>query len=148
MAVLVASLMPLFLAWRSTLMRLHAHHTPTGASWINQVERFFGLLSQRQIKRGVHRSVAALQAAITSIIEFNNAAPKPFRWTKTVDDILASFNDSACGSRQRNAANIRLGTLSLATAAINLCKPLQDSCPHSVNTLVSPHAGCGRPTLE
>jgi hypothetical protein len=62
----------------------------TGASWINQVERFFALLSERQIKRGVHRSVAALQAAITTFLDTHNADPKPFRWTKSADDILTA----------------------------------------------------------
>lgn len=82
---------PMIRAWLAKRPRWHVHHTPTGASWINQVERFFALLSERQIKRGIHRSVAALQAAITSFVEANNADPKPFRWTKTADDILASI---------------------------------------------------------
>ncbi len=82
---------PMIRNWLLKRPRWHVHHTPTGASWINQVERFFALLSERQIKRGVHRSVAALQAAITSFIDVNNTDPKPFRWTKTADDILASI---------------------------------------------------------
>ena len=82
---------PMIRDWLLKRPRWHVHHTPTGASWINQVERFFALLSERQIKRGVHRSVAALQAAITSFIDVNNTDPKPFRWTKTADDILASI---------------------------------------------------------
>ena len=77
--------------WLAKRPRSQVHHTPTGASWINQVERFFALLSERQIKRGIHRSVAALQAAITSFVDAHNANPKPFRWTKTADDILASI---------------------------------------------------------
>ena len=80
---------PMIRDWLAKRPRWHVHHTPTGASWINQVERFFALLGERQIKRGVHRSVAALQGAITSFIDTNNADPKPFRWTKTADDILA-----------------------------------------------------------
>lgn len=82
---------PMIRDWLAKRPRWQVHHTPTGASWINQVERFFALLSERQIKRGIHRSVAALQAAITSFVEANNADPKPFRWTKTADDILASI---------------------------------------------------------
>jgi transposase len=69
----------------------HVHHTPTSASWLNQVERFFALLTDRQLRRGVHRSIAALHDAITSFIEQHNADPKPFRWTKSADDILASI---------------------------------------------------------
>ena len=82
---------PMIRDWILKRPRWHVHHTPTGASWINQVERFFALLSERQIKRGIHRSVAALRSAITSFIDANNADPKPFRWTKTADDILASI---------------------------------------------------------
>jgi hypothetical protein len=59
------------------------HFTPTSASWINQVERFFALLTERALKRGVFRSVAELEKAIKAYIEATNADPKPFRWTKT-----------------------------------------------------------------
>jgi transposase len=77
--------------WLAKRPRWHVHLTPTGSSWINQVERFFALLSERQIKRGAHRSVAELQAAITAFIDQHNAEPKPFRWTKSADHILASI---------------------------------------------------------
>ena len=63
--------------------------------WINQVERFFALLSEQQIKRGVHRTTAELEAAINTYIKIRNADPKPFRWTKSADDILASIEVSA-----------------------------------------------------
>lgn len=69
----------------------HFHYTPTSASWINQVERFFALLTERQIRRGVHRNLDALHSAISSFIDQHNADPKPFRWTKSADDILASI---------------------------------------------------------
>src|SRR5829696_522325 len=82
---------PMIRDWLVKRPRWHVHHTPTSASWINQVGRFFALLSERQIKRGVHRSVASLQAAITSFVEAHNANPKPFRWTKSANDILASI---------------------------------------------------------
>jgi hypothetical protein len=58
---------------------------------LNQVERFFALLSGQQIKRGAHRSVAEVEDAIIAYIKSRNAAPKPFRWTKSADDILASI---------------------------------------------------------
>ena len=77
--------------WFAKRPRWHVHYTPTSASWINQVERFFALLTERSLKRGVFQSVAALEAAIGSYIEATNADPKPFRWTKTADDILASI---------------------------------------------------------
>lgn len=77
--------------WFAKRPHWHVHLTPTGASWLNQVERFFGLISERQIKRGVYRSVAALEAAIHDFIDHHNNSPKPFAWTKNADDILASI---------------------------------------------------------
>ena len=77
--------------WFAKRPRWHVHYTPTSASWINQVERFFALLTERALVRGVFRSVADLEQAIKAYIEANNADPKPFRWTKTADDILASI---------------------------------------------------------
>jgi transposase len=68
--------------------RWHIHFTPTAASWLNQVERFFANLTEKQIRRGVHRSTQELETAIRSYIEAVNADPKPFRWTKSADDIL------------------------------------------------------------
>src|SRR3954452_4053628 len=68
----------------------HLHFTPTSASWLNQVERFFALLTERQLRRGVHRSVAELRAAIEAFVDAHNADPKPCRWTKSANDILAS----------------------------------------------------------
>ena len=70
----------------------YVHLTPTGASWINQVERFFANLTERQIRRGVHRSTQELQEAIDAYIKTVNADPKPFRWTRSADDILAAVN--------------------------------------------------------
>lgn len=78
--------------WFAKRPRWHVHFTPTSSSWVNQVERFFALLSEQQIKRGVHRSVAELEAAITAYIKIRNAAPAPFHWTKSADDILASID--------------------------------------------------------
>jgi transposase len=68
------------------------HFTPTSSSWINQVERFFALLTEKQIRRGVHRSTGELEAAIKAYIDATNAEPKPFRWTKSADDILVAIN--------------------------------------------------------
>jgi transposase len=76
--------------WLLKRPRFHVHFTPTSASWLNLVERWFGLLSQKQIKRGIHRSTRALETAIRQYIDFTNANPKPFIWTKTADEILAS----------------------------------------------------------
>ena len=72
--------------------RWHVHLTPTSASWINQVERFFADLTAKQIRRGVHRSTRELEEAIERYIDAVNEDPKPFRWTKSADDILASIH--------------------------------------------------------
>jgi transposase len=77
--------------WLAKRPRWHVHFTPTSASWINQVERFFANLTDKQIRRGVHRSTSELEAAIETYIATVNAHPKPFRWTKSADDILASI---------------------------------------------------------
>jgi transposase len=82
---------PLIRAWLAKRPRWHVHLTPTSSSWLNQVERFFALLTDKKIRRGVHRNVADLQADIATFIDRHNADPKPFRWTKSADDILASI---------------------------------------------------------
>ena len=71
--------------------RWHVHLTPTSSSWLNQVERFFALLTDKQIRRSTHRSVLELQDTIEAFIKQHNADPKPFRWTKSANDILASI---------------------------------------------------------
>jgi transposase len=76
--------------WLAERPRYHLHFTPTASSWLNQVERFFALLTARRLERGTHRSVAELEAAVLGYVERHNAEPKPFRWTKPADEILAS----------------------------------------------------------
>ena len=76
--------------WLAKRPRYHVHFTPTSASWVNQVERWFALLTERALRRGVHRSVAELERDIRAFTDATNAAPKPFRWVKPAGDILAS----------------------------------------------------------
>ena len=76
--------------WFAARPRWHVHRTPTSASWLNQVERFFALLTDKALRRGVHRSVAELEASIEAYIAATNAEPRPFRWTKSADDTLAA----------------------------------------------------------
>jgi transposase len=78
-------------AWLASHPRYHLHFTPTSASWLNQVERWFALLSDKQIKRGVHRSVQQLKVDIAAFIQAHNNDPKPFIWTKTADAILQTL---------------------------------------------------------
>jgi transposase len=77
--------------WLVKRPRWHVHLTPTSSSWLNQVERFFATLTEKQIRRGIHRSVEELEAAITIFLDKHNAAPKPFRWVKSANDILAAI---------------------------------------------------------
>lgn len=82
---------PAIKRWLAANPRFHVHFTPTHASWLNQVERWFGLLTQRQIKRGAHKSVKQLIAAIDSFIAAHNSDPRPPKWHKSADEILASL---------------------------------------------------------
>src|SRR5215472_1531377 len=82
---------PVIQAWLARHRRFRLHFTPTGSSWINQVERWFGYLTAQRIRRGVHKSVQALEADIRDWIENWNANPRPFAWTKTADEILDSL---------------------------------------------------------
>jgi transposase len=75
-------------AWLAKHPRWHLHFTPTHSSWLNQVERFFAKLTQERLRRGVFRSLAELEQAITAYIDAHNKSPKPFRWTANADMIL------------------------------------------------------------
>ena len=76
--------------WFAKRPRFHIHFTPTSASWLNLVERWFGLLTEKQLRRGVHQSSAELEVAIYRYLDVTNEDPKPLVWTKTADQILAS----------------------------------------------------------
>jgi transposase len=76
--------------WLAKRPRYHVHFTPTSASWLNLVESWFALLTARQLRRGAFRSTGELEEAIRRYIAATNAAPKPFVWTKSADEILAS----------------------------------------------------------
>lgn len=78
-------------AWLVRHPRFHVHFTPTSASWLNLVERWFALISERHIKRGTHRSTIELERAIRQYLNIYNEDPKPFIWTKSADQILASL---------------------------------------------------------
>lgn len=82
---------PLIQAWLAKRPRYHLHFTPTSASWLNLVERWFGLLTEKQIRRGSHRGTKQLEEAIRHYLTVYNEDPKPFVWTKTADDILQTL---------------------------------------------------------
>ena len=75
--------------WLKRNKRVHLHFIPTSSSWLNLVERFFGLLTQKQLRRGVYTSVKELESAIIQFIDAHNENKKPFVWTKSAEDILA-----------------------------------------------------------
>jgi transposase len=75
-------------AWLKRHPRVHLHFIPTSSSWLNLVERFFGVLTQKQLRRGVFTSVKELEAAIMRFIDTHNHNKKPFVWTKSAEEIL------------------------------------------------------------
>ena len=81
---------PLIHRWLAKRPRFHLHFTPTGASWINLVERFFAALTEQQLRRGTHRSTLQLETAIKTYLKLYNEQPRPLVWTKTADQILDS----------------------------------------------------------
>jgi len=87
-------------AWLAKHPRFHLHFTPTSASWLNLVERFFALISTQRIRRGSFKSVAELEAAIHDYLEQHNMDPKPFVWTATAASIVDKVNR---GRRTLNA---------------------------------------------
>lgn len=74
--------------WLKRHLRFHLHFTPTSASWLNMVERFFAEITRKRIRRGAFKSVADLKSAIMEYLENHNADPKPFIWTKSAGQIL------------------------------------------------------------
>jgi transposase len=77
--------------WFAKRPRYHVHFTPTYGSWLNLIERWFAELTSKQIRRGVHRSIRELEQAIREFIDTHNTAPKPFTWSRSADEILASI---------------------------------------------------------
>ncbi len=82
---------PAVRAWLAARPRYHVHFTPTYASWLNQVERWFGHITQRAIRRGSFRTVRELVRRIDAFVQHYNAGARPFAWTATADSILAKL---------------------------------------------------------
>ncbi|OBA53920.1 DDE endonuclease, partial [Nocardia sp. 852002-51101_SCH5132738] len=82
---------PLVQQWLAAHPRFHVHFTPTGSSWLNQVERWFAFLTQQLLRRGVHKSVAALEKDVRNWVDQWNTNPRPFVWRKTAEEILDSL---------------------------------------------------------
>ncbi len=82
---------PAIRRWLVAHPRFHVHFTPTGASWLNLVERWFALLTDKRIRRGSFSSVRGLEQAIEEFLNLHNQQPRPFVWTKTADEILENL---------------------------------------------------------
>ena len=82
---------PAIKRWLLRHPRFHLHFTPTSTSWLNLVERWFAALTEKQLRRGAHRSTRELEDAIRHYLELSNRNPKAFIWTKTADQILESL---------------------------------------------------------
>jgi transposase len=80
--------------WLQRHPRFIVHFTPTSASWLNQVERFFAEITEKRIRRGAFQNVASLEQAIHNYLEAHNQNPKPFAWTATAELILSRVKDN------------------------------------------------------
>ena len=89
--------------WLLRHPRFHFHFTPTYSSWLNLVERFFGLLTEKALKRGSHTSTTQLREAILEYVEAHNENGKPFKWTKTADEILQKMRRFAMRTQHVHA---------------------------------------------
>lgn len=94
---------PVVHRWLLRHPRVHLHFTPTYASWLNLVERFFGLLTEKALRRGSHTSVPQLRAAILAYVEAHNKKGHPFTWTKTADEILDKMRRFGLRTQQVHA---------------------------------------------
>jgi transposase len=93
---------PAIRRWLASHPRFHLHFTPTSASWLNLVERWFAELTRRKLRRSAHRSVAELEADVNAWIAAWNEDPKPFVWAKTADEILANLANYCTRLNQLN----------------------------------------------
>jgi transposase len=94
---------PVVHRWLLRHTRFHLHFTPTYASWLNLVERFFGLLTEKALRRGSHTSVPQLREAILAYVAAHNEKGKPFKWTKSADEILDKMRRFALRTQQVHA---------------------------------------------
>ena len=130
--------------WFARHPRFHPHFTPTYASWLNLVERWFAALETKQLRRGVHDSVRSLESAIREFIDASNTVGQPYVWTKTADDILAS-HDRQLMSRTTGR---RRGSPAARCRSTASTRPSGRRCPSSAQgeTRTGAHAWTARGT--
>ena len=100
-------------SWLARRPHYHVHFTPTSASWINQVERWFAELTRKRLRRGVYTSTRQLEADIHSFIERHNENPRPYRWTKSADEILSSVKRFCHKAEQTLCGELQIRVTSL-----------------------------------
>ena len=119
---------PNVLKWLDRHPRWTFHFTPTSGSWLNAVETFFSALTRRRIRRGSFHSIVDLQAAINRYITEHNDDPKPFIWTKPVDQILAKLNRRCVLAAAGRACRLRSPKSPTAPSADRVNIPASDRC--------------------
>ena len=102
--------------WLKRHKRFHLHFTPTSSSWLNQVERWFRDLTDKNLRRGIFASVPDLIASIQTYIDAHNADPKPYVWTATAESILAKVQRARTVLDQRSQSKLRRTTSSSTPA--------------------------------
>jgi transposase len=115
---------PAIKTWLLAHPRFHLHFTPTGSSWLNLVERWFAELTNKQIRRGVHKTVQALEQDIRTWIAAWNTDPKPYVWTKTADEILERLASEFL--TRKTSRRVPASTLALLVRSESVCHPGQE----------------------
>jgi len=116
------------------------HFTPTYGSWLNRVERWFAEVTSKQLRRGAHRRVAELEAAIRAFIDAHHANPKPFVWTTTADPILASIARLAQRTLDFHAAQDATCCANHAVRTLDMVRSLVTKViPHSSPSISPRH---------
>jgi transposase len=105
--------------WFAQRPRFHAHFTPTYGSWLNLVERCFAELTNKQLRRASHRSVRELQRAIAEFLQAHQQAPRPFKWTTTADQILASIARFAHRTGETHAPSLIKRTIATGPSVLS-----------------------------
>ena len=111
--------------WLARHSRFHAHFTPTSASWLNQVKRWFATLAQKYIRRGILRSTRQLEKAFRRHVKVNNADPKPFVWDTSPTTSSRASRDFVCELLTHDTNQLPSGAL----ATLRSGNGLGDQCP-------------------